>query len=1015
MISILAFLQSILRDWTRSRSARAVRWTALRPIPSWGWALCLVLFYQIHYAAAQPSAFSLGDYPRPPADNGWGVHWAPTLLSQPQAVVDRYLQEVDALDLKWLKIMQPDQARLEHGYLLAGLQARGIEPVLRVQKTYNDAYQHLNALVTSGVGAGVNYYELYNNPNVAGLDGGWRRGQPIDAALIARRWAEAARTVRAAGGYPGLPSLSPNGAITDTDFLGRFLDQLSAQGSLDALDGAWLPVQNYMGNRPLEDVNGFRKFERFHEIVLEKTGRTLPILTTEGGAVVGDSEDPRYPAITDQLVAERTAAAFAYMQSDAPDYYFAFMPWLLVNAAAGGVPNSWERHAWFPVDQPPRPVVDAVKHLLGDDVAPANPVIPSDDVQYAQQPAQADSDGVAQTPEDEVQAASVTMRPLDESAEQVSSVAAPPTSAPSPTPVADARTVSRGRVTVSEGSIELPTYDFQRALVPTSKDDAGYPAPQLDHAQVGAPALQRYRTIVVENDFMRLTLLPELGGRIYRWEDKQSGRDVLYHNPVVKPTPWGVRGWWLALGGMEWNFPLPDRGFYEYVPWRSEIVADANSAAVRLFQNGPKGLEVSVTVSLNADARFFAVTPELRNSGSAPLDTHFWITALLAPSATNSVDPNSRLVWPADGITVHSSAGTRSLPMGGTVDWPSGSGDDLSALATWPQHLGFFASSAPRQSAAGLVDPNGDLAVVRAFPNRVAPGLKTFYSSQLDPTLWTDGNQDRFFELWGGASQDFDTPITLQPQQSLRWTEQWYTVPGLGNFVGANAHAALALIPQAAGTELRLASTGSPAMQSMTSRLVVRVDDNIVSDEEIALRPDAIHTQLLPQRFDGRRWMVQLMDAQDRVLFAYDNRAPVAVAATVDESIEWDERLDELEIEVVPANVPRGQRYWKVIKAEFQTPEEGGGRHHIFVEVLDEDGKRIVGQPIQIHWRDGGAEIVTEDKPAPEYAANFPMYGNLGGYSVDLPGLSDTVTGMGLPFGRMHVVYNLVFQKTVKQ
>ncbi|MEZ4830889.1 MAG: hypothetical protein R2873_02605 [Caldilineaceae bacterium] len=208
--------------------------------------------------------------------------------------------------------------------------------MLRLQKTYNDAYQHLDDLVAGGVRVGVDYYELYNNPNVAGLQGGWRSGQPIDAALLARRWADAARTVRAAGGYPALPSLSPSGAIADTEFLARFLDELAAQGSLDALDGAWLPVQNYMGNRPLEDKDGFHKFERYHQIVLDKTGRTLPIITTEGGAVVGDSEDPRYPAITDQLVAQRTADAFAYMQGDAPDYYFAFMPWLLVNARRVG-------------------------------------------------------------------------------------------------------------------------------------------------------------------------------------------------------------------------------------------------------------------------------------------------------------------------------------------------------------------------------------------------------------------------------------------------------------------------------------------------------------------------------------------------------------------------------------------------------------------------------------------------------------------------------------------------------
>ncbi len=1005
MISFLASRQSVLRGWTRSRREGSVRWAALRPIPSWGWALLLVLLCQAQIARGQSSILSLGDYPRPPRDNGWGVHWAPTLLTQPQDVVDLYLNEVEALDLRWLKLMQPDQSALEHQYLLAQLKAQGIEPVLRVQKTYNTAYQHLDTLVPQAAQAGVDYYELYSNPNVAGLEGGWRSGQAIDIALLARQWAEAARTVRAGGGYPGLPSLSPNGAIADTDFLRRFLTELSGQGSLDTLDGAWLPVQNYMGNRPLDDPEGFRKFETYHQIVLEMTGRTLPILSTEGGAIVGDSEDPRYPSMTDTLVAERTVAAFEYMQADAPDYYFALMPWVLVNAAAGGYENAWERHAWFPLNQPARPVVNAVKRLTQDDP----PSIPIDQLQYAVQPTPTAAPQTA--PGADVQIASTAMRPLQEETTTAGAVAAPENS----TEPAAARTLSTGGVTLSQGSLTLPTYDFERAFIATDKDDSIWPAPRLDPDLVGAPTPHTYRTLILENDFIRLTLLPELGGRIYRWEDKQTGRDILYHNPVVKPTQWGVRGWWLALGGMEWGFPLPDHGLYEYMPWRSETIADTNSAAVRLFQSGQDGLEVSITVSLNADTRFFAVTPELRNTGAEPLSTHFWITTLLAPAVENHVDADSHLVWPADEITIHGSAGTRSLPMGATLEWPSGSGDDLSHLSTWPQHLSFFAATTPTQGAAGLVDPNGELAVVRTFPNRTVPGLKAYYGSGLDPALWTDGNQDRYFELWGGPSQDFSTPIVLDPQQSLRWTEQWYTVPGLGDYVAANAHAALALIPQGAETELRLASTGSPAMRAITTRLVVRVDDAVVYDESIALSADVLHRQTLPYRVDSHRWVVQLVDTQNRVLFAYDNREPVPAASVEADPIEWDDRLDDLNVDIIPADVHSGQTYWKVVKAEFQTPEEGGGRHHIFVEVLDEAGERIVAQTIQVHWRDGGATIVTEDKPSPEYAANFPMFGDLGGYSVDLPGVSDTVIGMGLPYGRLHVVYNLVFQKTVKQ
>ncbi len=565
----------------------------------------------------------------------------------------------------------------------------------------------------------------------------------------------------------------------------------------------------------------------------------------------------------------------------------------------------------------------------------------------------------------------------------------------------------------------MPTYDYKSAFIPTANDDIIWPEPRLDQSRVGAPTPQNYRTLVLENDFVRLTLLPELGGRIYRWEDKLSGRDILYHNPVVKPTRWGVRGWWLALGGIEWGFPLPDHGLYEYKPWHAETIADPRSAAVRLHQNGPDGLAVMITVSLNADTRFFAVTTELTNKGAEALSTHFWQNAMLAPAGNNTINPNTRLIWPADELLIHGSMGTQSLPMGATMTWPGSNGVDLRTLSTWPQHLSFFGVGTPRQSAIGVADPNGDLAVIRSFPQRLAPGIKTFYGPGLDPSLWTDGGGS-YMELWGGPGKNFNTPISIAAGQSVRWTEQWYTVPGLGEFVTANAHAALALQPNGDSTELRLASTGSSALASDT-KLVVRVDDTVVFNGAVSLSIGEIYKQSLPHSREGHHWIVQLLNSQNSVLLSYDNRAeaapvtvPAPVSTPVDESVEWDERLDDLHIEITPANVKPGQSYWKVIKAEFQDPQEGGGRHHIFIEVLDEAGKRMVGQEVEIFWVDDSASVFTEDKPTPEYAANFPMYSNLGGYNARMPGLSDTVTGMGLPGGKQHVVYNLVFQRTQK-
>ncbi len=961
----------------------------------------------------------LDAYPRPVDDNGRGIHWAPVLVAQPPELVDRYLAEVAAMGMRWLAVMQPDQPALEHAYLLQQAIGQGMEPVLRVYRPFNDAYRYLDALVAAGQTVGVRYYELYSNPNVAGMVGGWRPGQAVDPEGLARLWAQAARTVRAAGGFPGLPSLSPTGTVDDRVFLRRFLQALRAQGNLDALDGAWLPVQAYMGNRTLDDPEGFQRFRAYHRILQEEIGHPLPLIATEGGALLGDRSRPDLPPITPQTMAQRTVDAFRFMRDRAPDYFFAFMPWVLAVQAAGGYGPAWERQAWFPAEGDPLPVVEAVKALALAQGEKDGPTAPSPEerppegpgpaLQYAEQvpeapwfqSAEEDSrrplPGGTPTPSQTQGAAGSSGEPGETAVVPVQVIAQPE------------RVLSTGPVTVTEGTVVLPTYDFQAALVPTRPDDPIYPAPRLDHSRVGPPAPRAYRAIFLENDFLRLTLLPELGGRIYRWQDKQTGREILYTNPVVKPTRWGIRGWWLAVGGMEWVFPLPDHGLVEYRPWTAEVVAEPRSAGVTLRYRGPQDVEVAVQVGLSADQRFFAVTTELRNRGVEPARVHYWVNAMLAPD--NTVDPESRLLWPADAIQVHDVADGDGLTPGRVLAWPRGAGRDLSVLAQWPGQMSGFAPEGARRGAMGLADPRDELAIVRVFPPEQAPGVKVFYGPGLDPSLWTDGQGGRYLELWGGPGLDFASPRVLAPGQSLRWSEQWYTVPGLGPFVAANAQAALALHPRGERTELRLAPVGRAAVGER--RLRIQVDGQTLYDGPVALGLRQVTRLEVGVPLTGGRWIVQVMDLQGRVILAYDSRPPTA-GKSEDLPVDWDARLDDLGIRIVRAQARKGQTYWRVVRAQFQDPQEGGGRHHIFIEVLDEDGQRIVGQEVQISWPDGSATVVTEDKPPPEYAANFPMYGDLGGYSVRLPGLSDVVTGLGLPGGRMHVVYRLVFQRTVK-
>jgi hypothetical protein len=130
--------------------------------------------------------------------------------------------------------------------------------------------------------------------------------------------------------------------------------------------------------------------------------------------------------------------------------------------------------------------------------------------------------------------------------------------------------------------------------------------------------------------------------------------------------------------------------------------------------------------------------------------------------------------------------------------------------------------------------------------------------------------------------------------------------------------------------------------------------------------------------------------------------------------------LASLNVGIEPAGVKPGQSYWRLVDMRWQNEAEAGGGHSIFVDVLDENGGRIVGQPVEIRWVGGSLTVTTEDKPPPEYGTNFPMYNTLGSYSVSLPGLpSDTAVGLGLgtaeqPDFKVHTNFFLIFKRVTR-
>lgn len=134
----------------------------------------------------------------------------------------------------------------------------------------------------------------------------------------------------------------------------------------------------------------------------------------------------------------------------------------------------------------------------------------------------------------------------------------------------------------------------------------------------------------------------------------------------------------------------------------------------------------------------------------------------------------------------------------------------------------------------------------------------------------------------------------------------------------------------------------------------------------------------------------------------------------------WDERLNALGVRLVPAPVAPGQTYWMLVEARWNDEIEAGGKHNIYVKLLDENGNLAVGERVVLEWPGGRDIKALEPVEGKDYPVDFGMYAILGSYSVYVEGLpSDRIEGLGLgdiqrPNYKIHTCFYLTFKRVRK-
>jgi tetratricopeptide (TPR) repeat protein len=158
-------------------------------------------------------------------------------------------------------------------------------------------------------------------------------------------------------------------------------------------------------------------------------------------------------------------------------------------------------------------------------------------------------------------------------------------------------------------------YEPLRSLLPTRVRD-GY---DRDRAP------RRIDALVIENDRLRVTVLPALGGRISSLVHKPTDRELLYRNPVLQPANFALNGAWFS-GGIEWNIGATGHTTLSCAPLHAaRVPAPDGGEMLRLWEwERLRDLPFQVDLWLPDGSDFLYVGVRIRNPHERPAPTYWW-------------------------------------------------------------------------------------------------------------------------------------------------------------------------------------------------------------------------------------------------------------------------------------------------------------------------------------------------------------------------------------------------------
>lgn len=420
------------------------------------------------------------------------------------------------------------------------------------------------------------------------------------------------------------------------------------------------------------------------------------------------------------------------------------------------------------------------------------------------------------------------------------------------------QTALRAQARASLESITLPTYeegppDPNPPFDIYASEEFNYPY-TMRTSLTGSKTDHVWRAIILENEYLKCTILPDLGGHIYTCLDKVSGQPMFYENPSIKKAEIGHRGAWAAFG-VEYNFPV-SHNWASLSPIDFAYANDPDGSASVTVGNidRPYGMQWTVQLVLRPKSTLLEERVTLYNRSDVRHRYYWWDNAAV------QVWEDSRLDYPMNYVATHYF--TDVLP------WPNlrPGGKDVRFIANQTDGpVSYFAHDS-HEPFMGVWNPKTNSGTAHFAEFKDLPAKKVWsWGADAEGLAWRKAlsdNESAYVEVQAGLFRNQETYAFLDPGQTIHFTEYWMPVRGTGGITRANKVGIVHLDTQKTSLVASL-NVNAPITRADVS---LRQGDKVLWHESLNLDPATTWTKTVDVRDATSAIAFELRDREGQLL-----------------------------------------------------------------------------------------------------------------------------------------------------